>query len=335
MSLSVGVSATSHSISAPALLTARAISRHFGRRSVLSSVDVALLPGRVVGLIGPNGAGKSTLLSILAGHLRPSDGQVAWHVAGANGRLRGWLGMLPQGAPPPRQETPRGFFSHLAKLQHVADPTACAAEMLEAIGLGHRAKIRIRSLSEGERKLVAIGQAFLGAPRVVLLDEPTSALDPWGRQRLRALIRARRDAGAAVLLASHNLGEAEQVCDEAVVLVDGRVESTGALSTLLRAPREMRLEMGIGGTVPVEAIRAALAGGASVEFDADTRVLTLQATAPLAQAEQVAGATFRLLAEAGVEVRRVVYGRSLERALTSLVTRGRATADADLGIVRA
>src|SRR5262245_55722648 len=195
-----------------ALVVGRSISRRFGRRTALTDVDVTLSPGRAVGLLGPNGAGKSTLLSILAGHLRPSSGQVRWSV-GAAGRLRGWLGMLPQGALLPKSETPRSFLRHLARVQHAADPDTAAADVLDAIELADRADMRMRALSEGERKLVAIGQAFLGSPAVVLLDEPTSALDPWGRQRLRALVRARREAGGVIVLASHNLGEAEQLCD--------------------------------------------------------------------------------------------------------------------------
>jgi ABC-2 type transport system ATP-binding protein len=323
------------------LLSARAIGRRFGGRQVLDDVDVTLRPGCVVGLVGPNGAGKSTLLAILAGLLRPTGGLVTWHAEGAHGRFRGWLGMLPQGAPLPRSETPLRLLTHLARLQREADPLASAAEVLDAVGLGdRRASTRMRALSEGERKLVAIGQAFLGAPRVVLLDEPTSALDPWGRQRLRALIRTRRDAGGAVLLASHNLVETEQLCDEALVMVDGRLEAAGALSTLLHTPHEARIELGPSDRVPVDAIRAALVG-AGADFDVEARVLTLRATEPKSpglpdwQAEQACGVALRLLADAHVEVRRVVYGRSLERALTALVTAKRSPATGGTEILRA
>jgi len=314
-----------------ALLVARAVGRRFGRRTALADVDVTLVPGRVVGLFGPNGAGKSTLLSLLAGHLRPSSGEVCWFGEGARGRFRGWMGMLPQAAPLPRHETPRRILVHLARVQRAVAPDAAAAEVLDAIGLAARADLRMRVLSEGERKLVAIGQAFLGAPQVVLLDEPTSALDPWGRQRLRALVRARRDAGAAVLLASHNLAEAEQLCDEAIVLVAGRVQTVGALSTLLHAPDEIRFEIGVSGAIPVAQLRAALAG-VIVEFDAETRVLSLQGIGSAAPVERVVGTAFGLLAAAGAEVRRVVCGRSLERALTALVTldEGRAAEQAEV-----
>jgi ABC-2 type transport system ATP-binding protein len=322
-------------VSPPALLTARAVVRRFGRRTVLHDVDLTLSPGCVVALIGPNGAGKSTLLSVLAGHLRPSSGEVAWHAPDRHGRFRGWLGMSPQGAALPRYETPRRFLAHLARLQRAEKPQESAAEILDAVGLGARGEVRMRALSEGERKLVAIGQAFLGAPRVVLLDEPTSALDPWGRQRLRALVRARRDAGGAVLLASHNLAEAEQLCDEALILVGGRIEAAGPLSTLLHAPAEVRFEIGAGGSVPADDIRAALAE-TKVDFDPDTRILTLQAIEAASPIEHAAAVALRLLSEAGAEVRRVVYGRSLERALTSLVTgQGRTSAAAGAEIVRA
>jgi ABC-type multidrug transport system ATPase subunit len=226
--------------------------------------------------------------------------------------------MLPQAAPLPAQETPRRFLTHLARMQHAADPESCVTEVLTMIGLENRSEIRMRALSEGERKLVAIGQAFLGAPQVVLLDEPTSALDPWGRQRLRTLVRARRDAGGAVVLASHNLGEAEQLCDEAMVLADGRVQTVAALSSLLHAPDEVRFEIGHCGTLPIDQIRTAVEG-ITAEFDAQIRVVTVRGIASPAQMERVVGTSLRLLSEAGADVRRVVCGRSLEWALTAMV----------------
>ena len=308
-------------LSAPgyALVVARALTRRFGKQIALAGVDVTLQPGQVVGLIGPNGAGKSTLLSVLAGHMRPSSGEVSWPGAGTHGHFRGWLGMLPQGAALPPQETPRRLLVHLARMQHEPDPEACAEKVLDALALAARADLRLRALSEGERKLVAIGQAFLGAPQVVLLDEPTSALDPWGRQRLRALVRARRDEGGAVLLASHNLAEAEQLCDAVMVMVGGRIQALGTLSELLESRDEVRFEVGGAGRLPLEAMRSALPGTA-VELDSEARIVTLQGLTRQTTSEQMVATAFRLLAQAGVEVRRVVCGRSLERALTALVT---------------
>jgi len=301
------------------VLSARGLTRRFGRRVALKEVDLALRPGRVVGLLGANGAGKSTLLSLLAGHLRPSAGQVIWSVAAGAAGQRGRLGMLPQGVPLPPDETPRRFLIQLARLQHAGDPEATAEEVLRALALeGAEADARLRTLSAGERKLVAIGQAFLGAPEVILLDEPTSALDPWGRQRLRAMVRARRDAGAAVLLASHNLGEAEQLCDEAVVLHEGRVQTQGTLFSLMRAADEVRFELGVGGRLPLAELGAALPG-VDVVFDPDARTLALAGQGSGRPIEAVVTTTFRILAAAGVQVRRVACGQSLEGALTGTI----------------
>jgi ABC-2 type transport system ATP-binding protein len=302
-----------------ALLAARGLTRRFGKRVAVSGVDLTLLPGRVVGLLGPNGAGKSTLLSLLAGHLRPTSGRVTGEGLAEQAGLRGRIGMLPQGAPLPADETPRRLLAQLARLQHAAAPDDAVAEVLRATGLERAADTRLRALSGGESKLVAIGQAFLGAPRVVLLDEPTSALDPWGLQRLRALIRARRDAGAAVLLASHNLGEAEQLCDEVIVLRDGRVRLVAKLSTLLGASDEVRFEIGLSGRLPVDQIRATLPG-VTADFDPEARVLVLGGIGRAQPADRVVATVYRLLGEAGAEVRRVISGRSLEAALTAAVT---------------
>ena len=306
-------------IPADALLAARGLSRRFGKRIALNDVSLTLRPGRVVGLLGANGAGKSTLLSLLAGHLLPTSGQVIWGGAARADATRGRLGMLPQGAPLPPAETPRRILTQLARLQHAPDPAGAAAEILVAVGLEVRADERLRTLSEGERKLVAIGQAFLGQPEVILLDEPTAALDPWGRRHLRALVRARRDTGAAVMLSSHNLPEAEQLCDEAIVLRQGCIQSSGALTDLLGASDQVRFEIGRAGRLPIESLRRVLPN-VDAHFEPETRTLTLASLRSPEQMDQVVAITFRLLGEVGAEVRRVVYGRSLEGALTALTT---------------
>jgi ABC-2 type transport system ATP-binding protein len=302
-----------------ALLAGRGLSRRFGKRMALIDVSLTLRPGRVIGLLGANGAGKSTLLSLLAGHLRPTAGRVIWGGGARANGARGRLGMLPQGAPLPGAETPRRILTQLACLQRAPDPAGAAAEILAAVGLEPRADERLRTLSEGERKLVAIGQAFLGRPEVILLDEPTAALDPWGRRHLRALVRARRDTGAVVMLSSHNLPEAEQLCDDAIVLRRGRIQSAGALSDLLGVSDEVRFEIGRAGRLPIESIRRVLPNVA-VHFEPETRTLTLVGLRLSEQMDQVVATTSRLLTEVGAEVRRVVYGRSLEGALTALTT---------------
>ena len=305
-------------IPADALLAARGLSRRFGKRIALNDVSLTLRPGRVVGLLGANGAGKSTLLSLLAGHLLPTSGQVIWGGAARADATRGRLGMLPQGAPfrRPRHRGGSSRSSHDCSTPH---PAGAAAEILVAVGLEVRADERLRTLSEGERKLVAIGQAFLGQPEVILLDEPTAALDPWGRRHLRALVRARRDTGAAVMLSSHNLPEAEQLCDEAIVLRQGCIQSSGALTDLLGASDQVRFEIGRAGRLPIESLRRVLPN-VDAHFEPETRTLTLASLRSPEQMDQVVAITFRLLGEVGAEVRRVVYGRSLEGALTALTT---------------
>ena len=307
-------------VSADAVLTARGLSRSFGKRLAVADVDLTLSPGRVVGLLGPNGAGKSTLLALLAGHTRPSAGRVIWSDASGAYPVRGRLGMLPQGAPLPPDETPRRFLILLARLQHAADPDAAVAEVLAAVGLSGKADLRMRTLSAGESKLVAIGQAFLGSPQVILLDEPTSALDTRGRQRLRALVRGHRERGAAVVLASHNLSEAEQLCDDVIVLRAGRIALTGRMSELLGALDQARLEIGLAGRLPLDELRAALST-VTVEREAETGALTLLGFRSAAELDRGVTIALQLLNAAGAEVRRVVRGRSLEGALTALADR--------------
>jgi ABC-2 type transport system ATP-binding protein len=210
-------------------VVAERLERRYGRRTVVRDLNLRLVPGSVMGLVGPNGAGKTTLLSMLAGFIRPSSGTIAW----SEPRSCGDVGVLPQSAGLHPDETPERFLTFAARLQGLPAPAEAARAMLSDLGLSGQVRRRARTLSPGEQRLVAIGQAFLGDPKVILLDEPTEALDPWGRVRLRRMVRAHQQRGAAILIASHNLVEVERMCDVVAVMADGRLITCGPLATLV------------------------------------------------------------------------------------------------------
>lgn len=298
-----------------AVLVAEGLSRRYGRREVVHAIELALTPGSVLGLVGANGAGKSTLIGMLAGHVRPSAGRVRF-TGGA--RRSGDLGVLPQGARLPTEDTPLRFMTFVARLQRLDDPAARARAMLDALGLRVDDRRRIRALSEGERKLVAVGQAFLGDPPVVLLDEPTSALDPWGRRRLRVLVRRRRDAGGSILIASHNLGELEHLADEVAIMAGGRLLARGSVGTMMPTGLEIRIELARG-QLPEAEIRA-VRGIANLDVDAAGGGRELVVTvSEVALAESVVAEVVRVLERHQIAVRRIVRVPELEQILTELV----------------
>jgi ABC-type multidrug transport system ATPase subunit len=157
------------------LLSARSVSRRYGRLAALAPIDLELHSGESVALVGPNGAGKSTLLSLLAGSLRASEGGIS--ITGA-----AKVGWLPQRPSHYGRLTARENLVLFARLENVGDPVRRAAELLERFSLpGDRPSAH---LSVGNRQRLSLAIALLGDPNVLLLDEPTASLDPKQRALL-------------------------------------------------------------------------------------------------------------------------------------------------------
>lgn len=202
------------------------LGRHFGRRKALSQVNFECHAGEIVGLLGPNGAGKSTLLSILATLLAPSTGRVEYGAvtadqAGAD--LRARLGLLGHDLYLYPELTARENLLFFARLYRLADPARAAAEGLEHASLTARADDPISGFSRGMRQRLALERALLHRPRLLLLDEPFTGLDQASSGALAQRLRVMRDAGALILLATHDLEVAEQVLTRALFLRGGRL----------------------------------------------------------------------------------------------------------------
>ena len=207
------------------LLDASNLHRSYGRVRVLRGVDIRLTSGDALAVVGPNGAGKTTLLRVLAGLVRPSDGVV--RVIGRT---------LQPGNPEARR--PIGFLSHqsllyddltvqenlvfTARLFGLRDPAAAARRVLAECELGSRSDERPRSLSRGLLQRAALARALVHDPRVLLLDEPFTALDAAGADRLRGVLQARLSAGVAMVIVTHQLGEAWELATRVGVLANGR-----------------------------------------------------------------------------------------------------------------
>jgi len=208
---------------APALLSAAGLQVGYGEAPVCAAVDLALPAGRALAIVGPNGAGKSTLLRSLAGLLPPLAGSVAFDGSPVDERearfRRDVVAVLDDDA----------FFAALTGREHllltarghgVTDPEDVVAAEVEAFGLAERIDALPSALSSGQRRRLALAAAFVRPARLLLLDEPERRLDTGMRTRLAGRLAARRDAGGAVLFASHDPALVHTVADEVLVVAE-------------------------------------------------------------------------------------------------------------------
>ena len=216
------------------LVEARSLSKSYGPVTAVADLSFAVRRGEILGLLGPNGAGKSTALRMLVGFQYPDAGSV--FLAGADvlrdgRRARASLGYLPESVPL-YPEMPAGrYLEFFAAVKEVRDPRKEIARVAERLDLGRVLHRPCGNLSRGYRQRVGLAQALLGDPAVLILDEPTSGLDPNQISDFRRLLR---EVGRekAVLLSTHILPEALEVCDRILILSRGRAVAEGSPASL-------------------------------------------------------------------------------------------------------
>jgi ABC-2 type transport system ATP-binding protein len=214
----------------------------FGALDAVDDVTLHCDYGEVVALLGPNGAGKTTLVETVLGFRSPTSGTVRVHGLDPtrdHHEMTVRTGALLQRGGVWFPMSPRDVLRLTASYY---DAPRSPDELLELLALRHCAKTPWRRLSGGEQQRTLLALALLGRPRALLLDEPTTAVDPEGRQVIRDIIRAERDRGCALLLTTHELVEAERLCDRLVVMHRGSVLAQGTLDELAGAP-EMIVEL--------------------------------------------------------------------------------------------
>jgi len=218
------------------VVTAREVSRAFGRRRALNKVSFSAAAGAIVGVLGPNGAGKSTLLGVLSTLLRPTSGSVSYGGADATpAALRSRIGVLGHDLFLYPELTARENLQFFAGLYGVADAAARVAAALQTAGLDARADDLTSAYSRGMRQRVALERALIHSPRLLLLDEPFTGLDDASAAALVERLRGLRTEGRIVILATHDLDLADGLLDQALFLRDGRVLHTATHPERLRA----------------------------------------------------------------------------------------------------
>ena len=221
------------------------VTKRFGRQEVLRGVELAVRAGQVTAILGPNGSGKSTTIKVLLGLVRPNGGTVVVNgeTVGADPGYRARIGYMPQQARFPENLTGREVVRLLRALR--SDEVPEDDELFEAFGLPAELDKPVRTLSGGTRQKLNAAVAFMFQPALLILDEPTAGLDPIASGVLKDKILRARDAGASVILSSHVLSELEDLVDDVVFLLEGRVEFQGSLRRLEESTGESRLERAV------------------------------------------------------------------------------------------
>ncbi len=205
-------------------------------KQALKGIDLTIPRGSVFGLLGPNGAGKSTLINILAGLVVKSAGSVSiWDFdQDRNPRQsRAAIGVMPQELNLDPFFTPRGALEVQAGLYGVPKSERRSNEILELVGLSDKAEAYARTLSGGMRRRLLLAKALVHHPKILVLDEPTAGVDIELRQMLWANVRKLNEQGMTIILTTHYLEEAQEMCDEIAIINHGEKIAQDSTANLL------------------------------------------------------------------------------------------------------
>ena len=229
------------------------IHKSFGSLHALKGIDLIIEQGEFFALLGPNGAGKSTLISILAGLIKPSSGDISvmgFDVVNQYQQARQLLGVVPQ------ELVFDPFFNVREMLRFQAgyfgrgpENDAWVDEVLEGLGLADKAHTNMRQLSGGMKRRALIAQALAHKPPVIVLDEPTAGVDVELRQMLWEFIKKLNRDGHTIILTTHYLEEAEQLCKNIAIIDKGQIIQNTAMKSLLQSVRHQTFIFNTGATL--------------------------------------------------------------------------------------
>lgn len=226
------------------LLEADGLAKKFGDLTAVADMSFSIEEGRCAALLGPNGAGKTTTIRMLAGLLAPTSGTMTFQGVPAGGGHRADIGYLPQSP---------SFYNWMTGIEYVvyagklcgltgSEAKAAANRMLERVGLAAAARKRIGSYSGGMKQRLGLAQALIHRPKLLIMDEPVSALDPVGRREVLVLLRELKQE-TTVLFSTHVLHDAEELCDDIIIVRDGRIALQGSLTSIQKQYRSSVIEL--------------------------------------------------------------------------------------------
>ncbi len=235
------------------MLTVRGLRKAYGEVVALDDVTLTAAPGRLLGFLGPNGAGKTTTMRAVFGLVHLDAGEVRWDERPVDTDVRLSFGYMPeQRGLYPRMPVGRQL-TYFARMHGVdADRARASAEhWLERLGLSDRIDGPLDDLSHGNQQRVQLAAALVHEPRLLVLDEPFSGLDPLGVEAMAEVLREQAERGTTVLFSSHQLELVEELCDDVVIIADGRDRLRGTLDEARAAATYRNVEVRLAGGAPV------------------------------------------------------------------------------------
>ena len=255
-----------------AIIRAQTLQKTFGDFVAVDGIDFEVRPGEAFGFLGPNGAGKTSTMRMIGCVSPPSGGALS--IFGldpmTDGRtIRARLGVVPQMDQLDNELTVLENLIIYARYFDIDRRTARerADELLDFVQLSERADSRVEPLSGGQKRRVSIARSLINDPQLLILDEPTTGLDPQARHVLWDRLYQLKEQGRTLILTTHYMDEAEQLCDRLVVMDGGRIVAEGSPQGLIaeHAPREvLELRFGRGRNAEHEADAAAVAARVEV-----------------------------------------------------------------------
>ncbi|WP_420112981.1 ABC transporter ATP-binding protein [Pseudactinotalea sp.] len=264
------------------MISLRGINRSFGDHQVLHDVSFDVAPGRMTGFVGANGSGKTTTMRIILGVLAPGSGSVEVDGAPMGAGYRSRIGYMPE---------ERGLYPKMSIIDQLvylgelhglsaADARRRGTDLLERLGLGERLRDTVEALSLGNQQRAQIAAALVHDPVALILDEPFSGLDPMAVETTLEVLRDVAASGAPVLFSSHQLDVVERLCDDLVIIADGRVRASGSredIRTQHSTPEWTLVTSADGGWVrDIPGVQVSEFDGGHVRFTADSPELADQ-----------------------------------------------------------
>ena len=279
------------------------LAKRFGSLTAVHDLGFTVGDGEIFGLLGPNGAGKTTTVRMLAGLIGPSEGSVrinGLQLGPDSQRIRGITGILTEAPGLHDKLTARQNLAYYGRLYGMRGGALRAAvdRYLGVVGMTDAADRRVGGFSKGMRQKIAIARALLHEPDVLYLDEPTSALDPSAAKTIRDFVATLRDAGRSIIVCTHNLDEAERLCDR-IGIMRGTLLEVDSPARLRRRNGTARVKVELVGARRPESFLDLMAGLPFVTAArADDGVLTVEVGDPRGDNPELV----RTLVEAGARI---------------------------------